>query len=236
MRTTVHPVTICPLGENAKRVADIYTDAKNYHIAASPGGRICYQLPERTLGILGPHLYQSDRVLDLGCGSGLVGRALFASGYAIALSGIDCSLHMLELAYAAKYSTLFLGDISQIFQNSFGERGTYEWAVAIGSSNYLTTDELTCLLNFLMRICRKGICLSIERFTPEFIRAVDTKYQGNGPKIYDHSTFFDSFRPENGWGLFVEDLEKPAWISPSTGIQVMAKLALLKKTTRSRSF
>lgn len=225
----VHPFNVLPLGANAQLAAQHYADASGYDEAARPGGRICYQLPERTLGLLRPLLYQSDRVLDLGCGSGLVGRALLASGHTICLTGVDCSPQMLDMAHAAGYKNLFLGDIPQVVKDPLGTGRSYEWAVAIGSPYYLTPNELSRTLHLLMAMCRKGICLSLERLAPEFIQAVDEKLQGKGPMIYDHSRFFETFRVNPDWKLTLEPKDHPAWISPSTGIQVTAKLALLQR-------
>lgn len=229
------PTYTFPIGENAQRAARHYANAHGYHQAASPGGMISYQLPERLLGLLRPFLHQNDRVLDLGCGSGHAGLALHACGQAIALTGVDCSEPMLSLAQEARYGTLCLGDIPSSVRGLKEAGRAYEWAVAIGSPYYLDPEKLAQTMDQLLHICRRGICLSLESFSPEFIQAVRDQLGDDGPKIYDHSSFFDTYRLPPEWKLQVEATASPAWISPSTGMQIHAKLALLHRIRFPRS-
>jgi predicted TPR repeat methyltransferase len=69
-----------------------------------------YKVPSQLAGLLQSRCGQNQRVLDLGCGTGLVGTALARNGHR--LSGIDLSQKMLDVARAKNvYDSLELSEI-----------------------------------------------------------------------------------------------------------------------------
>lgn len=69
------------------------------------------------------------RILDLGCGTGLVGRELAKQGYND-IDGLDISPGMLDVARGKKiYGDLIVGDMTQPID--LGER-SYDAAIAVG--------------------------------------------------------------------------------------------------------
>jgi len=69
-----------------------------------------YAVPERLAALLLPHVHQPGAILDLGCGTGLVGAALAGTGHR--LSGVDLSQKMVAQARARNvYETLQVGEI-----------------------------------------------------------------------------------------------------------------------------
>jgi len=66
----------------------------DHHLVAELG----YRVPELLAAAVAPALQPGARVLDLGCGTGLVGAAL--AGRELELRGVDLSPRMLELARA----------------------------------------------------------------------------------------------------------------------------------------
>ena len=72
-----------------------------------------YQVPEALAKLVRPELEASACVIDLGCGTGLVGVALAATGARII--GVDLSPRMLEIAARrGVYATLEKGDLAEV--------------------------------------------------------------------------------------------------------------------------
>ncbi len=75
-------------------------------------GRLGYRVPQALAALLQPRLPRKARVMDLGCGTGLVGEAL--AGADIELHGIDLSPRMLERAAArGRYASLVQADADE---------------------------------------------------------------------------------------------------------------------------
>ncbi len=76
-------------------------------------GNLGYQVPGALAKILRPHLAPGAQVLDLGCGTGLMGTAL--AGSEVQLTGVDLSPGMLSRARELGiYAQLQLGDIEEV--------------------------------------------------------------------------------------------------------------------------
>ena len=72
-----------------------------------------YQVPEALAKLVRPALEPNDSVIDLGCGTGLVGNALAAAGARI--TGVDLSARMLEIAGRhGTYAKLEQGELVEI--------------------------------------------------------------------------------------------------------------------------
>ncbi len=80
-------------------------------------GALGYRVPELLAQALLPRLRAGDRVLDLGCGTGLVGQAL--SGHGLELAGVDLSPGMLAQARErGVYAELLVADIEQALRST----------------------------------------------------------------------------------------------------------------------
>jgi predicted TPR repeat methyltransferase len=72
-----------------------------------------YQVPEALANLVRPGLKADALVIDLGCGTGLVGKALVGSG--AKLTGIDLSTRMLEIAaQRGAYAKLERGELVDV--------------------------------------------------------------------------------------------------------------------------
>ena len=126
----------------------------------------------------GHGLARGQRVLDIGCGSGLLARALLAEGYAV--SGIDASPAMIELAGAQAPG----GDFHAIglpTRRRPGEAGALPVADAIVSTghvlNYLDSrEDLALALAELAAALRPGGLLAIDLMTERFAEARDLRH------------------------------------------------------------
>jgi predicted TPR repeat methyltransferase len=76
-----------------------------------------YRVPWLLADLVRSHLAPSSRVLDLGCGTGLVGAALATPG--LQLTGVDLSPRMLEIAAKRGiYAGLLLADVQEALASS----------------------------------------------------------------------------------------------------------------------
>jgi predicted TPR repeat methyltransferase len=86
-----------------------------------------YQMPAMFAVLLRPVLHAPARVLDLGCGTGLLGAALASPG--LSIIGVDLSSRMLEVAAARRiYAGLVHGDAVEVLGTA--EAGTYRAVLA----------------------------------------------------------------------------------------------------------
>ena len=102
-----------PPRSHVSNLFDLYADRFDEHLQ----GELAYQAPSQLAALLAEHAAQPGgwRVLDLGCGTGLVGAAL--TGRCSDLVGVDLSAGMLAKAEArGGYHRLMQGDVLQVME------------------------------------------------------------------------------------------------------------------------
>ncbi len=104
-----------------------YTEwAKTYDRELAENG---YRSPERCAQALARYVQADARILDVGCGTGLSGRALANAGFTN-ISGRDVNAAMLEVAHASgSYREVTVSDPADPFPF---KPGTYAAVAAIG--------------------------------------------------------------------------------------------------------
>lgn len=111
-----------------------------------------YRAPQDAAELLAPYLAAGVRVLDVGCGTGLLGRALRRRG-AVALEGIDISAASLERARARGiYGRLVRHDLQRLPLPVAG--GACDIAASVGVLTYIADAE--ALLREMCRAVRRG--------------------------------------------------------------------------------
>lgn len=111
-----------------------------------------YQTPEEAAAALAPHLTEADTVLDIGCGTGLLGRAL-ARHMSCRIEGLDISAK--SLAAAAKpgvYSMFYRHDLQKL-PLPFAD-DAFAAAAMVGVLTYI--EEPQALLEEVCRIVKPG--------------------------------------------------------------------------------
>ena len=98
------------------------------------------------------------KIVDVGCGTGLVGQELKKSGF-INFDGIDISQEMIDIAYGRGYQNLFLGNLNESLP--FKSK-SYDAALCVGvfTHGHVGSDRL----GELARIVKSGgiICFTIN--------------------------------------------------------------------------
>jgi len=101
---------------------------------------------------------KSLRIIDVGCGTGLVGVELEKSGFSN-FDGIDISQEMIDIAKQRSYSKLFIGSLNDSLPC---ENNEYDAALCVGvfTHGHVSSDRL----DELVRIVKSGgiICFTVN--------------------------------------------------------------------------
>ncbi len=112
-----------------------------------------YRAPNDCADVLMPALAGDARVLDVGCGTGLMGAVLRGRSAALRIDGLDISAASLEQAAArGVYETLTAHDLQSLPLPV--SRGAYDAAVCVGVLTYL--PDTGAVLRDLCRCVRPG--------------------------------------------------------------------------------
>ncbi|TVP99185.1 MAG: class I SAM-dependent methyltransferase [Roseinatronobacter sp.] len=120
-----------------------------------------YRAPEDAADLLAPHLAAGQRVLDVGCGTGLLGRALCARAK-VSVDGLDISTASLQQAQRrGLYHQLTQHDLQNlplpVADNA------YDIAASIGVLTYIA--DAGALLRDLCRAVRSGGMIAFTQRT-----------------------------------------------------------------------
>jgi len=98
------------------------------------------------------------KIVDVGCGTGLVGQELKKNGF-INFDGVDISQEMIDIAYGRGYKVLFLGNLNESLP--FKSK-SYDAALCVGvfTHGHVGSDRLS----ELARIVKSGgiICFTVN--------------------------------------------------------------------------
>ena len=124
-----------------------------------------YEAPEQVASMLQVKLSPESAILDVGCGTGLGGRALATEGFTT-IDGIDVSHHSLEIAaMTGAYRSLDTVDLQQLPLPIPDDH--YDGLACVGVLTYLT-DSLGTLREF-SRVVRSGGFVAITQRTDLFV-------------------------------------------------------------------
>lgn len=119
-----------------------------------------YRSPEDACDLLAPYLADGARVLDVGCGTGLLGRALMQRG-ALQVDGIDISTASLRHAEERGcYARLIRHDL-QVLPLPVPDDG-YDAAAAVGVMSYIA-DAPALMRDLCRAVRRDGVITFTQR-------------------------------------------------------------------------
>ena len=105
-----------------------------------------YQMPKEVADFCVNELkvQMSSKLLDLGCGSGLVGVEMRRLGFSGPLTGVDMSKKSLKVAKERKvYQRLQIGNLSEsLVPSVVPQEGMFDLVVCVGTTTYLSPDVL----------------------------------------------------------------------------------------------
>jgi SAM-dependent methyltransferase len=144
---------------------------------------------------------KDTRILDLGCGTGLVGQALAGLGFRH-LDGLDISPKMLDEARAKGiYGELMIGDMTQLIE--LGSR-MYDAAIGVGcfGGGHLGPEHLRHMID----------CVRAGGFLVFYINGIP--YEED-----DYPSHFKSLEADGIWRVvkteesnYMQALERPGWV------------------------
>jgi predicted TPR repeat methyltransferase len=139
-----------------------------------------YQAPMVVAETVGTRHPEAESVLDVGCGTGLVGRALRARGFAGQILGLDLSQASLEIArQCGAYDSLERGDLQQ--RLVLGD-DSVDAVVCVGVMTYL--PDVEAVWREFARVARPGgIVVATQRedlWQPRECQTVVDRLQSEG--------------------------------------------------------
>ncbi|WP_417672275.1 class I SAM-dependent DNA methyltransferase [Roseibium sp.] len=154
---------------DTEAVAQYYDDwAKTYDATLADWE---YEAPDRSASLVAPYLPKGARILDVGCGTGLVSEALRKHGD-FHLDGLDISAESLKLAQArGTYDKLVCHDLQKLPLPV--EDKAYDAAMSVGVLTYI--EDCNALFRDLCRCVRSG---GIVAFTQRTDRWEDLDFEG----------------------------------------------------------
>lgn len=121
--------------------------------------RWSYQAPDRVARTVVTQRPRAGDLLDVGCGTGMVGRALRAAGCQAELTGLDISEQSLEVARrSGVYTTVRAADLQQPLPL---EDDSFDVALCVGVMTYLPQTE--AVWRELARVTRTGGLVSLTQ-------------------------------------------------------------------------
>jgi predicted TPR repeat methyltransferase len=158
--------------------------------------RMDYQLPQHVAEVFAKYHQSEQPILDVGAGTGFVGKAL-SSHVTEIIDAIDISSKMLEFAgYAGCYRDLIVADLTaeiNIPDNTYGamiSAGTF-------TLNLVGPDALDELIRIAKPECFFALAIKEEHFESE--RFAD-KFEELDSKIRDFTTIRVKYYNENAQG------------------------------------
>ncbi len=172
--------------EYVEKVFDGYADRFDTHLQQV----LKYDVPEKLVALVMQHLNPPEKkwnVLDLGCGTGLVGLAI--APFARQLVGVDLSVRMLEKSHARHiYHRLERLDLLMMMQNE--QASSYD--VIIAADVFIYLGKLEEIIREIKRLLSPGgvFALSIEALVTkphEEAAQRQREYQLENTGRYSHS-------------------------------------------------
>jgi predicted TPR repeat methyltransferase len=144
--------------KSKKELAEAYNEwAKRYDIDLVD--EMGYVAPVHAAGLFNKHLKESGKILDAGCGTGLVGECLHKMGFSD-ITGLDYSGDMLQQAeQKGIYTALLQGDLNDLHEIKDNK---FDGVISVGT--FTSGHVGPGALKELVRITKPGgvICFTVR--------------------------------------------------------------------------
>jgi predicted TPR repeat methyltransferase len=171
--------------KNSEELSKYYDDsAKDYDRFTESVGYVLHKRVAEKASHLLNTLRRTEEIIDIGCGTGLLGLELGSNPQNIRIDGIDISPEMVFYAYNKKkqngrmcYRKIYIGDISN--QNQI-QKNTYSFMVSSGT---FTTGHLDA--GHLLKIIRMMQADSYAVFSVKSDHFQDSGFMGQLERLVD---------------------------------------------------
>jgi predicted TPR repeat methyltransferase len=174
-------------------VFDSYADKFDTHLQQV----LLYDIPKKMVALIGHHLPPGAKcnVLDLGCGTGLIGPEI--SPYATQLVGVDLSPKMLEKAQARKlYQRIVRSDLLTMMQ----AEPASDYDLIIAADVFVYVGRLNEIIGEIRRLLSTGGIVAFSTETTEASDSSGLGYRLENTGRYAHSVeYLNGLASANGF-------------------------------------
>ena len=164
-------------------------------------------------------------VLDLACGSGILGRILHENGQASKLSGIDLSVKLTTMPAVMEHYTfpISIGPLQEFVMGA----GEYDHIACFGALHFLNEVTFNAVLARMFMLARRSLTFSIDDLSPGYIEAF-AKYANGAWSNTNHVERLRRFRMPKTWKKVYEE-RWPIYLSQHLGYEVFAYAVRFEK-------
>ncbi|KFY45603.1 hypothetical protein V495_02890 [Pseudogymnoascus sp. VKM F-4514 (FW-929)] len=169
-------------------------------------------------------------VLDLGCGTGLIGRQHGEKNGAekTTFIGVDISSKMRDVCLEHKtYQAVIIGPVQKILMVY---PRPVDHIVCTSALHFLSTYELSMVLSRSFQLARSSVTFGVEEIPSVYNDTLKTKGLHHMESL-DHLAGVEAFGTPAGWKL-VDRWRRFGWISPNTGAEVYTSVFRFEREDR----
>lgn len=162
--------------------------------------------------------FAGNTVLDLGCGTGLFGRALNERGRSARITGVDISKGMADCEAISKFyqTPVIIEEIQSYTMNDVH----YDHVVCFGTLQFLHPVEFNAVLARMFQIASSSVSIMIDDLEQAHIEGI---FERHNVKLFNLIEAVKRFGVPPGWNLLMDE-PRDTYVSPTTGINVTTKL------------
>lgn len=179
----------------------------------------------RYLQHLTTHFDWTGTVLDLACGTGLLGKLLHEKGYKFKIFGVDLSPDMTMGPSIQKYyqSPVTVGPM----QGMIMQPAEYDHVACFGALDYLAEDDFVATLSRMFLVAQRSISFDIEEPSPEYL----TKMAEDSSVIptHNYTKIWKKFEIPAGWKVVYEEYGLLFHDSNQTDCDVFGRMIRLER-------
>lgn len=155
-------------------------------------------------------------VLDLGCGTGVLGRTIHEKGTNALISGIDISPGMVDSDSIRKYykGLVQIGSIQELVMTA----GEFNHISCFSAFQYLDSITFTAVLSRMFMLARNSVTVEVDDLPESYIIEME-KHTGNRIRNSNNVSALRRFGTPPGWKK-VRDDYVPVYNSPHFNISV----------------
>jgi cyclopropane fatty-acyl-phospholipid synthase-like methyltransferase len=163
-----------------------------------------------------PENEYAGTILDLGCGTGAVGKLIREKYPSARLTGVDISPEMVVNAQET-YQTIHLGLMENVIMDTEKLGGSFNHVVALAVFQFINREHFALILNRAFELATNSVTLTVEDMPEKYAQGL---LKINPTFVmFDHVDYIEDFVPPKGWCLAGKRRDL-LWTSIITGIKV----------------